>query len=137
MAKAKFLRLGSIHRNTFICAPEVLQPTLQLKSSDNLFIAGQLSGVEGYVESIAMGLLGGINAANMGRNLKLTVPPPHTAFGALISHLTATEPAIFQPSNVNFGLFPAWKSKVPKKQRGERRAHLAKEALQQWMRELL
>jgi methylenetetrahydrofolate--tRNA-(uracil-5-)-methyltransferase len=131
---AEFLRLGSIHRNTFICAPELLLPTLQMKKRPNLFLAGQLSGVEGYVESGAMGLLAGINAARLVLGQELVVPPPETANGALIRHLTQSDPDHFQPSNVNFGLFPPLDKKMPKKQRGEYRAELALEQLAKWQK---
>ncbi len=160
MAQADFARLGSIHRNTFVCAPELLEPTLQLKSRPDLFLAGQLSGVEGYVESTAMGLLAGINAARMLNSRPLVVPPPETAMGALITHLTLSDPKHFQPSNVTFGLFPERadgdintglnreanqanpphhndqkkqkKNKLSKVQRGELRAKTALEVLALW-----
>ncbi len=132
MEQAEFARLGSIHRNTFVCAPELLHPTLQLKTRPDLFLAGQLSGVEGYIESTAMGLLAGINGARMISGQKMVTPPPETALGALISHLTQTSPKHFQPSNVNFGLFPPWKKKVPKRLRGKIRAEKALEALASW-----
>lgn len=138
MAQADFARLGSIHRNTFICAPELLEPTLQLKSRPDLFLAGQLSGVEGYVESTAMGLLAGINACRMMKGRPLVTPPPETALGALITHLTQSDPKHFQPSNVNFGLFPEWNQDLPrmgKRERGDLRASTALEALTGWLRE--
>ncbi|HFQ90866.1 MAG TPA: methylenetetrahydrofolate--tRNA-(uracil(54)-C(5))-methyltransferase (FADH(2)-oxidizing) TrmFO, partial [Desulfobulbus sp.] len=106
LARAEFVRLGSIHRNTFVCAPRLLNPFLELRERPGLFLAGQLSGVEGYVESAAMGLLAGINAACRARGREPVVPPAATAHGALITHLTRSDPAHFQPSNVNFGLFP-------------------------------
>ncbi len=130
---AEFLRLGSIHRNTFICAPELLLPTLQMKKRPNLFLAGQLSGVEGYVESAAMGLIAGINAARMVGGKELIVPPPETAHGALLQHLTATEPKRFQPSNINFGLFPPLGKKIRKKERGQYRMTLSLATLQSWL----
>lgn len=136
MEQVEFARLGSIHRNTFVCAPLLLQPTLQLKSRPDLFLAGQLSGVEGYVESAAMGLLAGINAARLSNRLQPVVPPTETAMGALIRHLTESDPVHFQPSNVNFGLFPAWETKIPKKQRGRQRAEISLAALQRWQEEL-
>ncbi len=131
----EFARLGSIHRNTFVCAPLLLLPTLQLKARPDLLLAGQLSGVEGYVESIAMGLLAGINAARLAHGAAPVSPPPATALGSLITHLTAGDPDHFQPSNVNFSLFPAWETKIPKKQRGRLRAETALLALQQWQEE--
>ena len=132
LAHAEFARLGSIHRNTFVCAPEVLQPSLQTKVRPDLFLAGQLSGVEGYVESAAMGLLAGINAARMCQGRDPVVPPPDTAHGALIHHLTASEPRHFQPSNVTFGLFPQLTGKVKKSNRGEKRAEQALASLTRW-----
>jgi methylenetetrahydrofolate--tRNA-(uracil-5-)-methyltransferase len=137
MEHAEFARLGSIHRNTFVCAPLLLLPTLQLKSRPDLFLAGQLSGVEGYVESAAMGLLAGINAARLALGSAPLSPPPATALGALITHLTASDPRHFQPSNVNFSLFPAWKTKLPKKMRGQQRAETALRLLQQWQEEMM
>jgi methylenetetrahydrofolate--tRNA-(uracil-5-)-methyltransferase len=135
MENAEFVRFGSIHRNTFICAPELLQPTLQFKLRPDLLLAGQLSGVEGYVESAAMGLLAGINAARQVQGFPLAVPPPQTALGALIKHLTQSDPKHFQPSNVNFGLFPEWEKKVPKRLRGQKRAESSLAALEQWIAE--
>ncbi len=129
LEQAEFVRLGSIHRNTFICAPELLDATLQMKKRPGLFLAGQLSGVEGYVESTAMGLLAGIHASHMVQHKPLVVPSAETAHGALIRHLTASDPAHFQPSNVNFGLFPPLKKKIRKKERGRVRAELALAAL--------
>ncbi len=133
MEKAVFSRYGSIHRNTFLCAPELLNPTLQMRKNPNLLIAGQLSGVEGYIESAAMGLLAGINGARIVNGASTVTPPPATALGALVHHLTATEPGRFQPSNINFGLFPPLARKIPKKQRGAVRAELARIDLAQWM----
>ncbi len=136
MEKAEFARLGSIHRNTFLVAPELLRPTLQFQQRQDLLLAGQLSGVEGYVESAAMGLLAGINAARLVFDIAPTTPPADTAFGALVHHLTATAAKHFQPSNVNFGLFPAWENKVPKKFRGRERAKRSAAAMKRWLDEI-
>ncbi len=136
MKNVEFARLGSIHRNTFICAPELLEETLQIKKNPQLFIGGQLSGVEGYVESIATGLLCGINCARMVAGKEIIIPPRHTALGSLIFHLTKTEPEIFQPSNINFGLFPQWEKKIPKKMRGQIRAKKSEEAMRSWLDDL-
>ena len=106
MAKAEFVRLGSIHRNTFIDSPRILRPTLQLKARDDLFLAGQMVGVEGYVESAAAGLLAGINAANILENRDLLVPPRETALGSLIAYITDAARRDFQPMNANYGLLP-------------------------------
>lgn len=132
MENVKFARLGSIHRNTFVCAPELLLPTLQVKSRPDLFLAGQLAGVEGYVESAAMGILAGMNGVRTALGKEPVIPPEETAFGALINHLTQSDPRHFQPSNINFGLFPLWKQKVPKKFRGQRRMEIALAALKRW-----
>lgn len=133
LENGEFARFGSIHRNTFICGPEILLPTLQTRKNKALLVAGQLSGVEGYVESTAMGLLAGINAARLQQDQTPLSPPPDTAIGALISHLTGSDPNHFQPSNVNFGLFPAWEKKVPKRLRGQIRAERSSVALKKWV----
>lgn len=134
---AVFLRLGSIHRNTFVCAPKVLDATLQLRSRPSLFLAGQLSGVEGYVESAAMGLLAGVHAGRLVRGKTLIPPPADTAHGALVHHLTGSDPAHFQPSNVNFGLFPPLPGrKIKKKDRGRLRADQALLLLSDWQGEM-
>jgi methylenetetrahydrofolate--tRNA-(uracil-5-)-methyltransferase len=135
LERAVFLRLGSIHRNTFVCAPRVIEPTLQMRQRPGLFLAGQLSGVEGYIESTAMGLLAGINAARLVQGKGLLTPPPATAHGALIQHLTVSDPAHFQPSNVNFGLFPPLVGrKIPKKERGRLRSAQALALIDEWRR---
>ena len=131
MAQAEFARLGSIHRNTFVCGPKVLLSSLQVKNRPDLLLAGQLTGVEGYVESTAMGLLAGINAVRLAQEQPALALPNDTALGALIGHLTQTDPKHFQPSNINFGLFPAWETKLPKKLRGQHRAETALASLKQ------
>lgn len=139
LEKAAFLRLGSIHRNSFVCAPLVLDATLQMQRVPGLFLSGQLSGVEGYIESTAMGLLAGIHAARMVQGKPLHVPPPATAHGALIQHLVQSDPAHFQPSNINFGLFPPLVftgRKLPKKERGRHRAQQALVLINGWRQSL-
>ncbi len=136
LEQAEFARLGSIHRNTFICGPELLEPSLQMKKRPDLLLAGQITGVEGYVESTAIGLLAGINSASLIHGKAPVIPPPETALGSLINHLTATDPKRFQPSNINFGLFPGLGRKVPKKLRGEKYADRALDALAKWQAEL-
>ncbi len=130
MERAEFARFGSIHRNTFILSPKLLQPTLQFIQREDLLLAGQLSGVEGYVESAAMGLLAGRNAVRISRGQQPLVPPPETALGALVRHLTQSEAKHFQPSNVNFGLFPPLGMKIRKKFRGEERAKRSAQAME-------
>ena len=104
---AKFLRLGQIHRNTFINSPRLLQPTLQARQNENVFFAGQISGVEGYVECIATGLLAGLNAVRLTAGEALVVPPRTTAIGSLIHYLVSADSKDFQPENINFGIMPA------------------------------
>jgi len=107
LEEARFARLGGIHRNTFLNAPTVLDPQMRLKSRPNIRFAGQITGVEGYVESAAMGLLAGRLAAAELRGALCDLPPDTTAMGALITHITGGADAkTFQPMNVNFGLFP-------------------------------
>ncbi|OQX15546.1 MAG: methylenetetrahydrofolate--tRNA-(uracil(54)-C(5))-methyltransferase (FADH(2)-oxidizing) TrmFO [Desulfobulbaceae bacterium A2] len=134
LAQAEFARLGSIHRNTFVCAPRILLPTLQMKKEPLLLLAGQLSGVEGYVESGAMGLLAGINAARLATGRPPLVPPPQLALGALVGHLSESDPERFQPANVHFGLFPPLGKRLRKRDRGPERARLALEKLENWRR---
>jgi methylenetetrahydrofolate--tRNA-(uracil-5-)-methyltransferase len=117
LERAEFVRLGSIHRNTFIHSPGQLSPYLNLLKYPRIFLAGQISGVEGYVESAAMGLLAGINAARLAQERELVTPPRATAMGALVHHLTNLETRDFQPMNVNFGLFPPL-AEEPKKPTG-------------------
>ncbi|MGA7578083.1 MAG: methylenetetrahydrofolate--tRNA-(uracil(54)-C(5))-methyltransferase (FADH(2)-oxidizing) TrmFO [Desulfobaccales bacterium] len=136
MEKAEFLRLGSIHRNTFIHSPGLLSPALNFLEYPQLFLAGQISGVEGYVESAAMGLLAGINAARQAQAWELASPPRATALGALVHHLTDTDTRDFQPTNVNFGLFPKLPGRIPKKLRGAAYAERALQELAGWVEAL-
>ncbi len=106
LERAEFVRLGSIHRNTFVDSPRLIRPTLQLKARDDLFLAGQMVGVEGYVESAAAGLLAGINAANLVMNRELIIPPAETAVGSLVAYITDPKRRDFQPMNANYGLMP-------------------------------
>ncbi len=135
LERAEFARLGSIHRNTFVKAPVVITRTLQLQKNKNIFLAGQISGVEGYVESTAMGLMAGINAALLAGGKEMIVPPNATAHGALINHITESNPESFQPMNINFGLFPALSRKTPRKKRGQLYAEGALAALEIWIKE--
>jgi methylenetetrahydrofolate--tRNA-(uracil-5-)-methyltransferase len=106
LENARFARLGGIHRNTFINSPTLLDGAMRLKSKPNIRFAGQITGVEGYVESAAMGLLAGRLAAAEILGVPLDMPPQDTAMGALIHHITGgAEAKTFQPMNVNFGLF--------------------------------
>jgi methylenetetrahydrofolate--tRNA-(uracil-5-)-methyltransferase len=106
LERAEFVRLGSLHRNTFIDSPRLLRPTLQLRGRDDLFLAGQMIGVEGYVESAAAGLLAALNLANLLSGRPLVVPPPTTALGSLVAYITDQGRRDFQPMNANYGLMP-------------------------------
>lgn len=106
LENAEFARLGVIHRNTFIKSPNVLQPTLEAKRRPGLFFAGQMTGVEGYVESAASGLLAGINAARLALGEPLVTFPQDMALGSLIHYITHADPEHFQPMNIAFGLMP-------------------------------
>ena len=121
LEQARFARLGGIHRNTFINSPRLLDGAMRLRSRPNIRFAGQITGVEGYVESAAMGLLAGRMAAAEILDRPLAPPPPETAMGALLAHITGGADArTFQPMNVNFGLFP------PVEARGGRRGRPAR-----------
>ena len=126
LEQAEFVRLGSLHRNTFIDSPRLLRPTLQFQGRDDLFFAGQMIGVEGYLESAAAGLLAGLNAARLVRSAPLLVTPPTTALGSLLAYVTNSERRDFQPMNANYGLFPS----LARRLRGrEKKAALAERAL--------
>jgi len=113
LEKAEFARLGGVHRNTFLNSPRLLDPTLRLRAAPRLRFAGQITGCEGYVESAAIGLLAARFAAAQAHGEEIIPPPPTTAHGALLAHITGGHvetidagPRSFQPMNINFGLFP-------------------------------
>ncbi len=136
LREAEFVRLGAVHRNTFVDAPRVLDKFLRLKAAPWIMIAGQLSGVEGYVESAAIGMLCGLNAARWLLGLPGVLPPPTTAMGGLLTHLGNTTTRDFQPSNINFGLLPPLPKKVAKRLRGQHYARRALADLLEWMKEI-
>ena len=137
LEQAEFARLGGIHRNTFLNAPTLLDGQMRLKSKPHIRFAGQITGVEGYVESAAMGLLAGRLAVADIRGQRLQAPPPETAMGALVTHITGGADAkTFQPMNVNFGLFPPIDAKGGRRGRKDRyRAYTdrAKAAFLAWL----
>lgn len=140
LENAEFARLGSMHRNTFINAPTVLTPTLRMKAAPRILFAGQITGVEGYVESAATGFLAGVNASLMdlhGQDTLLPVPPDTTAHGALVRHITGADPRHFQPMNVNYGLFPDLSGKIKKAERRRLLAERALRDLETWRMRLL
>ncbi|MCS7186509.1 MAG: FADH(2)-oxidizing methylenetetrahydrofolate--tRNA-(uracil(54)-C(5))-methyltransferase TrmFO [Armatimonadetes bacterium] len=116
LENAEFLRYGYIHRNTYINSPVALKPTYQFKGRDDLFFAGQLTGVEGYIESAASGLVAGINAARFVRGEEPLVFPAETAIGSLAHYITTANPKHFAPMNINFGLLPPLERKVRSKE---------------------
>jgi methylenetetrahydrofolate--tRNA-(uracil-5-)-methyltransferase len=134
LENAVFLRFGSLHRNTFIHSPTLLEKTLQFKKNGRIFFAGQITGVEGYVESTAMGLLAGMNAVRLARGFPLMIPPATTAIGSLVHYITDPQIKGFQPMNVNFGLFPSLEKRF--RGRGKKRAvsERALRDLEDWMR---
>jgi methylenetetrahydrofolate--tRNA-(uracil-5-)-methyltransferase len=133
LESAKFLRYGQIHRNTYINAPTLLTSTLQMKMHTKVLFAGQICGVEGYVESIATGLLAGVNAAELATGGQPVPPPRPTAFGSLINYVTKANPKNFQPANITFDLLPALESKVrDRKQRHRMQCDLALSEFDAW-----
>ncbi|MEW4232208.1 FADH(2)-oxidizing methylenetetrahydrofolate--tRNA-(uracil(54)-C(5))-methyltransferase TrmFO [Bacillus thuringiensis] len=134
LENAEIVRYGVMHRNTFINSPNLLRPTYQYKQRDDLFFAGQMTGVEGYVESAASGLLAGINAARLVQGEEPVVLPPVTAMGSMANYITATNAKNFQPMNANFGLFAPLEKKVKKKaERNEAYAARALETIQNFV----
>jgi methylenetetrahydrofolate--tRNA-(uracil-5-)-methyltransferase len=133
---AEFIRFGSVHRNTFIDSPRLLKESLQLKRRPHLFFAGQITGVEGYMESTAMGLLAGINAYRLGAGMEPVVPPPTTAMGALIHYIIYSQTVPFQPMNINFGLFPPIQGKTKGRERRRLLANRALMEFSRWKREM-
>jgi methylenetetrahydrofolate--tRNA-(uracil-5-)-methyltransferase len=137
LENARFLRYGQIHRNTYINAPALLTETLQMKEHPNLLFAGQICGVEGYVESIATGLLAGIQAAALARN-SMPVPPPRaSAFGSLTHYITHADPERFQPANITFDLLPPLETKVrDRQQRHKQQCERALQDFDGWWKQI-
>ena len=127
LERAEFVRYGMIHRNTYINAPGVLSPTWCLRSRPEIFFAGQISGVEGYVESAASGLLAGLSAAALARGQSVEPPPRTTAIGAIAHYVSHANPVDYQPTNITFGLLPPLDT--PPRQKRARRLALAQRAL--------
>ncbi|KQL35504.1 FADH(2)-oxidizing methylenetetrahydrofolate--tRNA-(uracil(54)-C(5))-methyltransferase TrmFO [Psychrobacillus sp. FJAT-21963] len=135
LENVEIVRYGVMHRNTFINSPTVLKPTYQLKANKQIFFAGQMTGVEGYVESAGSGLLAGINAAKLAKGEELVVFPSETALGSMARYITEADPKNFQPMNINFGLFPELQPKVrDKKVRTEQLANRALTTIQNFLK---
>ncbi|WP_338753988.1 FADH(2)-oxidizing methylenetetrahydrofolate--tRNA-(uracil(54)-C(5))-methyltransferase TrmFO [Bacillus sp. FJAT-52991] len=137
LEQAEIIRYGVMHRNTFINSPKVLKSTYQLKEQDRLLFAGQMTGVEGYVESAASGLMAGMNAARLAKGEDPLIAPPETAIGSMARYITTANEKNFQPMNANFGLFPELPVKIRnKKERYEAHATRALEKIQTFVKSL-
>lgn len=136
LEEAEFVRYGVMHRNTFINSPRLLRPTYQYRERDDLFFAGQMTGVEGYVESAASGLIAGVNAARRALGEELLVFPAETALGSMAQYITTADFRHFQPMNANFGLFPPMDKRIRnKKERNEKIAERALSAIRSFAAE--
>jgi len=138
LSEAVFARYGSIHRNTYINAPKRLGPTLEVRSRDGLYVAGQMAGVEGYVESAALGFIAAINTVFAARGQRPQLPSTATAHGALLAFLSSADPRNFQPMNVNFGLFPPLEDvarRINKRDKTERMVSRARDAIEAYVRQ--
>jgi methylenetetrahydrofolate--tRNA-(uracil-5-)-methyltransferase len=134
LENARFLRYGQIHRNTYINAPTLLRDTLQMKAHARVFFAGQICGVEGYVESIATGLLAGMHAAALATGSEIAAAPRLSAFGSLTHYVTQADPKNFQPANITFDLLPPLEKKVrDRKERHRVQCELALKEFDAWM----
>lgn len=136
LEKAVFTRLGSLHRNTFINAPLLLHSSQQLRNDPRVFFAGQITGVEGYVESAASGYLAGVNAARFVSGKYYVEPPRTTALGSLVNYITSADSGNFQPMNITYGLFPDLEQHVKKNERRSRLAERALRDLGRWRQEI-
>ncbi len=137
LKNAEFLRMGSMHRNTFVCGPKALRPDLSLKGHPRVYLAGQITGVEGYLESAASGMLAAIFILERLKGLPHSAPPANTALGALLAHVTASEAKNYQPNNIQFALFdPKFFDRTEGLKKDQLRETLAKQAplfFQDWM----
>jgi methylenetetrahydrofolate--tRNA-(uracil-5-)-methyltransferase len=137
--QAEFIRLGSIHRNTYVCGPKVLRSDLSLKGHPTVYLAGQITGVEGYLESAACGMMAAMFIEQRLRGLPHQAPPANTALGSLLRHITASEPKNYQPANISFALFdPNYFDGVSGLKRDEAREAMATQSLEnftQWWKQ--
>lgn len=135
LEQAEFVRYGVMHRNTFINSPKLLEPTYQYKRRENLFFAGQMTGVEGYVESAASGLIAGLNAGRMAKGQDCVILPAETTLGSMAQYITTADFKHFQPMNANFGLLPALPERIRnKKEKYEKLANRALESIQNFVK---
>lgn len=135
LANAEFARFGMMHRNTYINAPAMLQPTMQFRGRADLFFAGQIVGVEGYVGNAGTGLLAGVNAARLMQGRFPVILPPTTMLGALCHYVTHTAVRDFQPMKANFGILPPLPPRPGKEERGRHYAERALTAMRRFARE--
>lgn len=137
LENAEFVRYGVMHRNTFINSPRLLKPTYQLKQRENLFFAGQMTGVEGYVESAASGLIAGLNAARLALAKDCVIFPQQCTLGSMAHYITTADSKHFQPMNANFGLLPSLEVRIRnKKEKNEQLANRALDTLRNFMVQL-
>ena len=134
MENADFLQFGQIHRNTFINSPQILNEALQTRKKPNIFFAGQITGVEGYIESVGTGWLAGINAARLAKGEDMITAPNLSAIGALCRYVSNVETKNFQPVNITFGLLEQLPVELRKKHRNKRERHIVQVelALKEW-----
>lgn len=130
LENAEYVRYGVMHRNTFINSPKLMHPTYQMKGKERLFFAGQMTGVEGYVESAASGMIAGINAARAALGEEGLIFPEDSVLGSMPAYITSADPEHFQPMNANFGLLPKLEKKIrSKKEKNEFLAHRALDSI--------
>jgi methylenetetrahydrofolate--tRNA-(uracil-5-)-methyltransferase len=136
LENARFFRYGQIHRNTYINSPTLLTPTLQMKQHPQVLFAGQICGVEGYIESMATGLIAGVNAARLASGCEPVPPPRATTFGSLVHYITQANPKDFQPANITFDLLPALEIRIrDRKERHRRQCERALRDLEPWLQQ--
>jgi len=137
LERCEFVRYGVMHRNTYLCAPLVMEPTLLCRRRPSLLFAGQITGVEGYMESAATGILAGLNAARLARGLEPVVPPRDTVLGALCHYIAEARPDGFQPMNASWGILPPLEHRVrPRRRRREEMARRALGSMEVFLRTL-
>ena len=137
LENAEIVRYGVMHRNTYLCAPRLIEPTLQLRSHPRLLVSGVLSGVEGYLESAATGFLAGLNAARLAQGQAAVVPPEESMLGGLVRYLASANPENFQPMNANWGLVPTDAGKGKKAERRARMFWRGLKSFQDWWGQLV
>jgi methylenetetrahydrofolate--tRNA-(uracil-5-)-methyltransferase len=136
LENAEFVRYGVMHRNTYLCSPKILDSSMQFLAHPGIFLAGQITGVEGYLESAAIGLMAGWNAARMVKGMEPSTPPAETVLGSLCRYLVETDPRHFSPMNANWGITPNLEERIrDKKEKGRRLGLRAVQAIDQFIRE--